>query len=244
VKLDQNGAVLKIDRILAGLSFTRPMDVELGPDGALYVLEWGTDFGGSNPDAKLSRIEYVGNLPNVLGDYNRNASVDAADYALWRDTLGQNVDKPFAGADGSGNGTIGPEDHGVWRANFGRTFSTSAAGASQNAAVDELHGSFVSKILDEDGNALLPSLPHDSDRLNAVLPSRRASVSEPNLPVDDAILAWYQSRTESHFSNLTSVRNDDAVAADDVDLRPHEPDTIAAVFGYIGRINEHLSLFI
>ena len=59
------------------------MDVELGPDGALYVLEWGAEFGGG-PDAKLVRVEFLGNRPNVTGDYNRNNTVDAADYVVWR----------------------------------------------------------------------------------------------------------------------------------------------------------------
>lgn len=33
------------------------MDMELGPDGALYVLEWGTNYMGDNKDAQLVRIQ-------------------------------------------------------------------------------------------------------------------------------------------------------------------------------------------
>jgi hypothetical protein len=33
------------------------IDVEFGPDGALYVLEYGSAFNFAAPDAKLSRIE-------------------------------------------------------------------------------------------------------------------------------------------------------------------------------------------
>jgi cytochrome c len=32
--------------------------MEFGPDGALYVLEWGTRFTGSNDDSGLYRIDY------------------------------------------------------------------------------------------------------------------------------------------------------------------------------------------
>lgn len=53
-----------------------------------------------------------------LGDYNLNGLVDAADYVLWRDTLGQQV-TPGSGADGDGNGTIGAGDYEYWRAQFG-----------------------------------------------------------------------------------------------------------------------------
>jgi hypothetical protein len=57
----------------------------------------------------------------VAGDYNRDQSVDAADYLVWRDTLSNNV-RPHSGADGSGNGIVGPEDYGIWRANFGKDY--------------------------------------------------------------------------------------------------------------------------
>ncbi len=58
VKLDENGDVLKINPFAADVELTRPMDMELGPDGCLYVIEWGTGFGGGNPDARIVRIEY------------------------------------------------------------------------------------------------------------------------------------------------------------------------------------------
>jgi glucose/arabinose dehydrogenase/type 1 glutamine amidotransferase len=134
VKLDDQGQPLKINRLFSNLSFIRPMDAELGPDGALYVLEWGSGFGGNNDDSKLVRVEYLGNLPNTIGDYNRGGEVDAADYVTWRRNLGQKVTTPFQGADGSGNARVGEEDYAVWRANFGRSLPSPAVGA-RSAAV-------------------------------------------------------------------------------------------------------------
>jgi hypothetical protein len=58
------------------------------------------------------------------GDYNRDGIVDAADYAVWRKTLGS--DSELA-ADGSRNGVIDPADYDVWRLNFGATLSSAAA---------------------------------------------------------------------------------------------------------------------
>ncbi|MEU8381829.1 ThuA domain-containing protein, partial [Streptosporangium sp. NPDC048865] len=52
-------AQIKINQILAGLSFKRPMDIKFGPDGALYLIEWGSGFGGDNADSGIYRIEYV-----------------------------------------------------------------------------------------------------------------------------------------------------------------------------------------
>ena len=41
------------------MTFLRPMDIEFGPDGALYLIEWGTGFGGNNDDSGVYRIDYV-----------------------------------------------------------------------------------------------------------------------------------------------------------------------------------------
>lgn len=61
VKVDTAGAVVSIERFLPSFTFTSPIDVELGADGALYVLEWGAGSGhDSGADAKLSRIQWKG----------------------------------------------------------------------------------------------------------------------------------------------------------------------------------------
>jgi hypothetical protein len=78
-------------------------------------------------------VSYV-NAPTTLpGDYNRNGVVDAADYVVWRKTLGQNVPNG-TGADGDGNGVVQPNDYNFWRARFG---STNGAGALLSAPVPE-----------------------------------------------------------------------------------------------------------
>jgi hypothetical protein len=59
-------------------------------------------------------------MPELLGDYNLNGVVDAADYAAWRDTLGA-AETAFSGADGNGDGTIDAGDYDVWRAHFGQS---------------------------------------------------------------------------------------------------------------------------
>lgn len=60
VKIDDDGSVLKINPFLPSFTFNRPIDMKIGPDGVIYMIEWGTGFNGSNPDAKLIRIDYVG----------------------------------------------------------------------------------------------------------------------------------------------------------------------------------------
>jgi glucose/arabinose dehydrogenase/type 1 glutamine amidotransferase len=60
VKMDESGNVLKISPFLPSFTFNRPIDIQFGPDGCLYAIEWGTGYSGSNPDARIVRIEYSG----------------------------------------------------------------------------------------------------------------------------------------------------------------------------------------
>jgi hypothetical protein len=62
VKLDENGNLLKINPFRSSFQFLRPMDMDIGPDGAIYLIEWGTRFGGGNADAKVVRIDHLGNV--------------------------------------------------------------------------------------------------------------------------------------------------------------------------------------
>ena len=61
VTLDENGDYESMEPFLPGLEFSRPMDMEVGPDGALYMIEWGKGFWGSNQDAQVVRVRYTGN---------------------------------------------------------------------------------------------------------------------------------------------------------------------------------------
>ncbi|MEV0827198.1 PQQ-dependent sugar dehydrogenase [Nonomuraea rubra] len=54
----------RIEPVLPSFVFDNPMDLEFGPDGALYVLEYGDGFFSENPDAQLARIDYIGNTGN------------------------------------------------------------------------------------------------------------------------------------------------------------------------------------
>jgi hypothetical protein len=66
---------------------------------------------------------------NVPFDYNRNGTVDAADYVLWRDTRGSTTELL---ADGDGDGTVDQDDYILWRGHFG----AAADSAVGQAAVD------------------------------------------------------------------------------------------------------------
>ncbi|HCU50464.1 MAG TPA: PKD domain-containing protein, partial [Micromonosporaceae bacterium] len=52
-------SLVDINNLLSGMTFIRPMDFEFGPDGALYIIEWGSGFGGNNDDSGVYRIDYI-----------------------------------------------------------------------------------------------------------------------------------------------------------------------------------------
>jgi hypothetical protein len=67
-------------------------------------------------------------IPLLLGDYNHDGHVDAADYTVWRNTLGQMGLTLFGGADGDGDGTIDTDDYGVWKSHFGESLPMGGGG--------------------------------------------------------------------------------------------------------------------
>jgi hypothetical protein len=62
-------------------------------------------------------------VPTLFGDYNNNGRVDAADYVVWRERLGQNVTIP----NDMSPGNVSTGDYTLWRTSFGLTGSGSAA---------------------------------------------------------------------------------------------------------------------
>lgn len=54
----------------------------------------------------------------LIGDYNADGFVDAADYTVWQDAAGTSV-AAYAGADGNGDGVVDDGDHAVWAAHYG-----------------------------------------------------------------------------------------------------------------------------
>lgn len=57
VQLDREDKIAKMERFCPKMTFKRPMDMELGPDGCLYIIEWGSAWG-NNKDTQIVRIEY------------------------------------------------------------------------------------------------------------------------------------------------------------------------------------------
>ncbi|WP_129667645.1 ThuA domain-containing protein [Phytoactinopolyspora endophytica] len=57
--LDDDGGLGKANPFLPGENWMAPIDSTFGPDGSLYVMDWGGGFGRDNPDSGLYRVDYV-----------------------------------------------------------------------------------------------------------------------------------------------------------------------------------------
>ena len=69
VTMQPNGDFDNMEPFMKSTRFNNPSDMELGPDGRLYVVEYGSGWFAKNPDAGLARIDYnKGNrAPKVTG---------------------------------------------------------------------------------------------------------------------------------------------------------------------------------
>lgn len=56
VKLDDAGEIASMTRFAPGIPLKRPVEMELGPDGALYLIEFGSGWE-NNKDSQIVRIE-------------------------------------------------------------------------------------------------------------------------------------------------------------------------------------------
>lgn len=59
VTLDENKNYLRMEPFLDHLTFTAPTDMQFAADGAIYILEYGSNWFAKNSDARLVRIEYT-----------------------------------------------------------------------------------------------------------------------------------------------------------------------------------------
>ena len=119
-----------------------PLLLDAGHDlavGAVAAMldPHGEDFHGLIDDFRiysraLSAHEIDELVPDPIpGDYNRDGTVNAADYAVWRNTLG--ATGPGLDADDNGDNAVNTADYDLWRAHFGQT----AGSASVSNAVPE-----------------------------------------------------------------------------------------------------------
>lgn len=58
VTMDENHDFVSMEEFMPSTVFDKPMDMQFGPDGALYVLEYGTYWSAQNDDSGIYKIEF------------------------------------------------------------------------------------------------------------------------------------------------------------------------------------------
>ncbi|MEM6289178.1 MAG: ThuA domain-containing protein [Bacteroidota bacterium] len=60
VKTSEDGSYRYMEPFMPETEWARPMDIEFGPDGTLYLLEYGPNWNARNAEARLVRVDYNG----------------------------------------------------------------------------------------------------------------------------------------------------------------------------------------
>jgi cytochrome c len=64
ISMNPDGSYKSMERVMPHAKFAEPIDMKFGPDGDLYLLDYGSTWFAKSADARLVRIEYhAGNRP-------------------------------------------------------------------------------------------------------------------------------------------------------------------------------------
>lgn len=149
-----------------------PIDIEFGPDGSLYVLDYGDGFFRANPDAGLYRIDYsVGNKApraDIVADPISSSSAPLT-------------------VDFDGSGSVDPEGGALtyeWDLDGDGTFD--ATGATTSHTYDEL-GSYTARlrVTDAEGRRGITS--------TSISVGNVAPTIEVATPVEGGFFDWGQA---------------------------------------------------
>ncbi len=145
IRINSGGDSSRVMSVNTPRTFSLVFDPNAGANGQITVsvsdagnpivhsLSAMHHANGPNPNGQLLRFDdltYTGvevSIPNVNGDYSGNLVVDAADYTVWRDTVG--ATGPDLPADGDGNLVVDQADYDYWKTRFGNTSASVAVAA-------------------------------------------------------------------------------------------------------------------
>lgn len=82
VTLDEQGNYVSMEPFLKHLEFAAPIDMKFGPDGALYILEYGTNWFSKNSDAGIVRIDYQEGNRNPVAELQIDKQYGAAPHKV------------------------------------------------------------------------------------------------------------------------------------------------------------------
>jgi hypothetical protein len=144
--VDSNWNLTQSGQALVNLlnSWTTPtQSLTVGPNGTIdftgYYGDYQLTVGNETLPISLVKGTTGYSISIAPGDFNGDGVVDAADYVVWRSTLGSTADLR---ADGNGDQVIDQADYNVWRSSFGNTYNF-AGGAAIGVVVPEPKSSWL-----------------------------------------------------------------------------------------------------
>ena len=104
---------------------------------AAFPVSFGEDAVGNLYIVFVASGELyrIGTNQLLIGDFDADGDVDAADYTKFRALFGSAAENPAA--DGNGNANFDAADYAAWRKNFGKSVLANGSGAGAGAAVPE-----------------------------------------------------------------------------------------------------------
>ncbi len=94
VTMTPSGDLDNIEPFMPSTKFNSIIDMEMGPDGKLYILEYGNGWFTKNSDAALSRVDYDPNMKaqNKSSIAIKNpAAIDSAEFKVGHQVIGDSV---------------------------------------------------------------------------------------------------------------------------------------------------------
>lgn len=83
VRLDDNYNFKRMEPFMqTNGDFRRPIDMEIGPEGSVYMLEYGSVYGIDNVDARLVRIDYNGGNRAPVAKIATNDTIGLAPFKV------------------------------------------------------------------------------------------------------------------------------------------------------------------
>lgn len=216
VSTDANGNIETITPLI-DTPLSAPLDMAFGPDGALYVLEYGSNWFTANEDSFISRIEfYAGDNPPPVAVASAGKLVGAA-------PLTTQLDATASYDRGAGPAELTYRWQLVENGKLGKELAT---GAQATLTLEELGEHYVAlTVTDAEGSA-------SSTRLRFVVGNERPDVS---LTLTGN-RSFYFDGGELGYTVSVSDFEDGSLETGEI-----SPQAVSVVFDYIGQ-SEDLAL--
>ena len=188
-------------------------------------------------------------VPIASGDYNDDGTVDAADYTVWRDRLGQTGLVVYSSADGNGDGQITQADYDVWKAHFGQAVTPTPGSGSGGVSP------VMAAATEEVEQSASPQIPSDSLEITSVVSANFAVLDlgllhltttqvntrsgtlafgvnrgvslHSSVRQDAGLLAWLSARSADRFDDHSELAEDNRdLSADWMDRNRAAADSV------------------